>query len=301
MDDERGTKSVKLPTLDGELKKFQLWWVRFMAYATVFKFIKALTIGGESILTGVRQDKVIPDMDTDKNAKEAAQSHSALAMASLTMAFTSDVTMGLVYKAMTTDWPSGLAHMVVEALFKKYQPQDTITRVELRLMLNGVKMKKGSNPATIFEQLSTIKNRYNTMTRRLDDEDKIAVVLSAAPDEYQAMLMNEQWRLGANITTEDLAEVMNQYWRQVTAKEGGPNESDDTELTLLTFSGKCYNCGEEGHKSNECKKPRKNKMKSNRKGSKKNLKCYNCGRPNHIRKDCWEKDENKDKRPRMEV
>jgi Zinc knuckle len=149
--------------------------------------------------------------------------------------------------------------------------------------------------------LSTIKNRYNTMTRRLDDEDKIAVVLSAAPDEYQAMLMNEQWRLGANITTEDLAEVMNQYWRQVTAKEGGPNESDDTELTLLTFSGKCYNCGEEGHKSNECKKPRKNKMKSNRKGSKKNLKCYNCGRPNHIRKDCWEKDENKDKRPRMEV
>jgi hypothetical protein len=27
MDDEKGTKSVKLPTFDGELKKFQLWWV----------------------------------------------------------------------------------------------------------------------------------------------------------------------------------------------------------------------------------------------------------------------------------
>ena len=192
MDDEKGTKSVKLPTFDGELKKFQLWWVRFAAYATVFKFIKALAIGGELILAGVRQDTVIPDTDTDKDAKEAARNRNALAMASLTMAFTSDATMGLVYKAMTTDWPGGLAHVVVEALFKKYQPQDTITRVELRLMLNGVKMKKGSNPATIFEQLSTIENRYNTTTRRLDDEDKIAVVLSAVPDEYQAMLTNEQ-------------------------------------------------------------------------------------------------------------
>jgi hypothetical protein len=146
--------------------------------------------------------------------------------------------------------------------------------------------------------LSTIENRYNTTTRRLDDEDKIAVVLSAAPDEYQAMLTNEQRRLGANITTEDLEEAMNQYWRQVTAKEGGPNESEDTELTLSAFSGKCYNCGEEGHKSNECKKPKKNGTKSNRKGGKKNLKCYNCGGPNHISKDCWEKEENKDKRPR---
>ena len=27
MDDEKGMKSVKLPTFDGEIKKFQLWWV----------------------------------------------------------------------------------------------------------------------------------------------------------------------------------------------------------------------------------------------------------------------------------
>jgi hypothetical protein len=78
MDDDKGTKSVKLPTFDGEMKKFQLWWVWFAAYATVFKFIKALAIGGETILAGVQQDTVIPDTDTDKDAKEAAQNQNAL-------------------------------------------------------------------------------------------------------------------------------------------------------------------------------------------------------------------------------
>jgi Zinc knuckle len=104
--------------------------------------------------------------------------------------------------------------------------------------------------------------------------------------------------LGANLTAEDLKEAIIQYWLQVTAKEGGPNKSDDTELTLSACSGKCYNCGGEGHKANECKKPKKDGTKSRRQGSKKNLKCYNCGGPGHMAKDCWEKEENKDKRPK---
>lgn len=29
-------KGVKLPTLDGDGKKFQLWWTRFCAYASVY-------------------------------------------------------------------------------------------------------------------------------------------------------------------------------------------------------------------------------------------------------------------------
>ncbi len=54
-------------------------------------------------------------------------------MANLSMAFTSEKgKMGLVYKAMTPEWPGGLAYLVVEALNKKYRPQGTITRVKLR-------------------------------------------------------------------------------------------------------------------------------------------------------------------------
>ena len=70
--------------------------------------------------------------------------------------------MNLVYKSMTKDWPSGLAHMVVKALFEKYRPQDTATRVELCQMLNKVSMKRHEDPAVLFESISKIENRQIT-------------------------------------------------------------------------------------------------------------------------------------------
>jgi hypothetical protein len=159
MTDSTGeVKTLRLPTFDGAHKNFQMWWVKFIAYSTVFKFEQTLKSGGEAALSGIKEDSVIDTMTAEGKAAEAARRWNALAMANLTMAFTSNTLMGLVWKAMTSDWPSGLAHLIVSALFKKYQPQDTITRVELRQMLNGVKMKKGEDPATLFEQLSSIEN-----------------------------------------------------------------------------------------------------------------------------------------------
>jgi hypothetical protein len=151
MESASDAKSWRLPVFDGMYEKFQIWWVRFIAFATVFKFAEALKSGGESALIGLRDADMIDETTNDGKEQAAAKKRNAIAMANLTMAFTSETTMGLVWKAMSSDWPGGLAHLVVTSLFKKYQPQDTITRVELRQMLNGVKMKKGENPVTLFE------------------------------------------------------------------------------------------------------------------------------------------------------
>ena len=64
--------------------------------------------------------------DADK-IKIAAKKRNAVAMANLSMAFMSEGTMGLVYKAMTLAWLNGLVHLVIKALFKKYQHQDMVT------------------------------------------------------------------------------------------------------------------------------------------------------------------------------
>jgi hypothetical protein len=302
MAEEAEVKSLKLPTFDGAHKKFQLWWVWFTAYATVYRFIQALTIGGEMTLTGLTENTVI-DTSTDiGKEQEAAKKRNALAMANLLMAFTSDTTMSLIWKAKTKDWPSGLAHLVVTSLFRKYQPQDTITRVELRRMLNGVKMKKGEDPVTLFKQLRNIENRYNTATQTLEEDNMIAVVLGAATSEYQSIVTAKQRRLGGNITLDNLEECMNQYWRQVSARENNESNDEETELTLTAFSGRCYNCGEDGHKATDCKKPNRKgnnnrSQKSKKYGKKTSKKCHNCGKPGHLAYDCWEKEENKNIRP----
>ena len=91
-------------------------------------------------------------------AQAAAKHRNALAMANFTMAFETDGLLGMIYKAMSKDWPGGLAYMVVAQLMIKFNLEDRISRVELRSMLNGVKMKVHEDPSVLFEQVSSIRN-----------------------------------------------------------------------------------------------------------------------------------------------
>jgi hypothetical protein len=189
-----GIKSLRLPLFfDGKHEKFQVWWTRLQAYAgvRVFGFLAALQHGGETTMPA-DETTVIDETTSIGKLTAAAKKRNAIAVANMTMAFTTDSTMALVYKSKTSAWPSRLSHLIADALKAKYQPQDTMTRVELRHQLNKVKLKKGANPATLFEQLSSIENKYNNLTRQIDQEDLIAVVINAAPVEYQSVLTNEQ-------------------------------------------------------------------------------------------------------------
>ena len=85
-------------------------------------------------------------------------------MYNLTLAFTTESLMSLLFKAQTTAWPNGLAHLVVKELFKKFRPRDTISRVELRSQLNAVSMDKKDNPSTLFEQKA--RSKTNSMWTR---------------------------------------------------------------------------------------------------------------------------------------
>jgi hypothetical protein len=296
-------KSVRLPVFEGAHKDFQVWWTRFQAYATVHKFAAALKDGGEATLPKKEEDAIDETKDEGK-LQAAAKKRNEVAMANLAMAFTTDGLMNLVYKAMTEDWPSGKAHLVVEALFKKYKPQDTVTRVEVRQMLNRVSMKRNDDPAVLFESLSKIENKYNTATRKLDEEDLIAVVLDKAPREYQAVLTSEQRFKGDKLTLADLNSAMNQHWRQI--KGSGTSEDDGTEVTLSAFGGYCYKCKAKGHKASDCPvKGGDNNINNNGNGKgggkgkqKFKGKCNNCGKVGHREVDCWLKEANKDKRPK---
>ena len=156
-DDAVWHKSVRMPTFSGTEGEFQIFWVRYRAYAEVHDFARALVTDPD--MPADNTVLIDPATDEGKLAK-AAVKRNKIAMANFTMAFASEGTMSLIYKAETSAWPNGLASLVTDALKAKYMPQDTVTRVELRQMLNKVSMKPNSNPAVIFEQISTIKNRY---------------------------------------------------------------------------------------------------------------------------------------------
>jgi hypothetical protein len=145
----------------------------------------------------------------------AAKERNSFAMANLIMAFETDNLFGMIYKTMSAGWPGGLAHEVVVLLFNKYSPDDRISRVELRKMLNGVSIKEAEDPNILFEQVSAIQNRYDTDAHQIEEEELIAVVMGDAPEKHLSVITCEQRAKGNQMSLHDLEVVMYQLWRQL--------------------------------------------------------------------------------------
>ena len=97
-----------------------------------------------------------------------------MAISHLTLALSSEATMGMINSSMDADWPSRLAWKIVKALFAKFKPEDTMSRVELRSQLNQVGIKEQEDPDNLFEQLAKIENSYNTAAVKVASENLIA-------------------------------------------------------------------------------------------------------------------------------
>ena len=296
----------KLPTFDGQQKNFQVWWIRFGAFATVNNFWQALDENGDENLPS--SDRAVIDAKTPEGKLQViAKKANQMAIANFTMAFTTEATMGLVCHAYTEEWPRGLAKLVIEGLMAKYRPLDVLSEVEMRQKLNKVSMKRGSDPATLFEQLSAIENQFKTPGSKMNQTPLIAAILDTAPDEYQSVISSMRESKSDKITVKDLEQVMGRHYRQMQRggsgkKHGNSGGDSESEVVLSGFGGVCYVCNKSGHKANKC--PEKahstgGTEKRNYEGSKGKFqgKCNNCGKVGHREADCWEKEGNKAKRP----
>lgn len=56
------------------------------------------------------------------------------------------------------------------------------------------KMQKGNNLTKLFKQISVVENMHNNATRKIYDDDFIAVVLDTAPLECQSLLTRDTWQ-----------------------------------------------------------------------------------------------------------
>ena len=113
-------KSVKLPTFDRAAKNFQIWWMRFIAFVTVYKFNMTISKDAPDPDMPASEAEVLDESKDEEKKKIAVKNHNSVVMANLMMVFMNETMMGLVYKAKTKAWPSGLAHLVIKGLFKKY-------------------------------------------------------------------------------------------------------------------------------------------------------------------------------------
>lgn len=226
--------TVNIPKFNGATKDFQMWWTRFMSYATVYRFVSCLKDAKENDMPATNADfEAMPVTSSDEikaqKAADNAVKRNNLAMATFTMAFTTEALMNVVYKAQSDDWPQGLAHLVVKALLDKYRPRDLITRVELRQQMNAISMKKDDDPTTLFEQIAAVENQYTALARQLgsgtkkitlDEEDIMGAIIDKAPKEYQSVLTSTVIDKGSSLKREDLEKAMTGYYRTMARIHG---------------------------------------------------------------------------------
>jgi hypothetical protein len=267
-------KGLLLPYFNGDPNNFKGWWIRFKAYATIKNFCPAIQRTKETDLPATEDT----DVTSDK-PKKAARDRNLLDIACLTAAFQDDGLLNMIEQAMTSDWPSGLAYLVVDELFKRYRPVDIISRVEMRTKLNHVTMKADEDPKTLFDQLASIQSAYNDATRKIDTYDLIAVVLEKAPEQYKSILTAEQRNKGTNLTLADLRSCMNDLYR--TRSPNMTSSKKESEVSLVASSTKfnyiCGYCKKSGHMARECRKKKADLTKSDERKPKNLRPCRHCG------------------------
>ena len=265
--EEKNYISMKVPEFDSG--NFFVWWRRFKAYATIYKFEDALNEVVNPNLPAKDSDALDPSNSADV-AKIRAKKQNAAAMAAFTLSFTTEAAMAFVDGAATKDWPNGRADLVVVGLFNHYRPQDIMSEAEMERDIMKIKMRKNQDPAVLFTQIAAIEMRYKT---QLSLEKKLGVLLSKAPSEYTAVITSEQ-RLrsmnGGTVTMEELRSAMGFQYRALAF---GPStdrkDSTNDELTMSLINEKKKGPGKPGKK----KKPF-------------NGKCHHCGKK-HKAEDCW--------------
>ena len=211
-----------------------------MAFACVYKFTQAVNKDLKDPNLPARYDILSSNSDT-KKLQEAALKRNNIAMAHLTMAMETEGAMTFVYRAMSAEWPGGLAFKVMVALHERFNPQDLTAKVEMRRLLSNVRIKSSDEPSGIFEQLSKIENMYRGT--KIDDQELLATAMAAAPKEYATIVTLEASK--PNVSLVSLEQAMKTLYRQTH----GAKKVDGDELVL--FSGVCYDCKKVGHRSKD--------------------------------------------------
>jgi gag-polypeptide of LTR copia-type len=289
--------TIRVISFDGSKTGWYVYKNRMLAKAKVNKY--------RNVLEGKAPvPKEADDIDTSTEeglVLERNRDANDLAYAALCLSCNGQA-VRCVDLARTQDLPSGDAALAWKNLLRQYEPGGQMELVSLKKEFGSCSLEsKKTDPDEWFTKLEHIRWRILDVdkTQAIDDSGMIAHVMGNLPNAYSELVTVIETEMDSDrpITIEQLySRIRNFYRRQFASDNNGGIDGDN--IALVAFKGTCRNCGGQGHKSFECKKPSTStgtattSTTSNSGGQPKNkqdLECTYCKKKGHAESYCFKK------------
>ena len=176
------------------------------------------------------------------------------------------------------------------ALVVKYECSGMAQKTDLHSKLVNDTIKGGEDPDRYFRRIEEVQRQLRDVGVPIKNQSMLGFALAKLPPVYSTLgLILEA---DPKLTYDNFkARIRSYYERKVSVEDEKQQEEDAALITM--FKGKCFECGQVGHRKSEC--PYRKDSKGGQgcggsgggQGKKKKIKCHHCGKVGHIKAECW--------------
>ena len=316
------SKAIRIISFDDKKKNYRTWAKKFKTAATLRGYNIVLTEADPKV---PRQSKVLKD--TDKELLRLRKANDK-AYCELILACHGDISFGIVEKSVTKDLPEGDANLAWKALKRRFDPKTSSSKLKLKKQFTNSSLTDWKkDPADWIMELEKIRTQLSGMKHVISDEDFMIHILANLPDEYESKvesLENDLDNEDDPLTLDRMSIELDAKYEKICKKNDYDpenekdkkkkkrNENNGTALAAAgngQFKGRCFVCGNWGHKSHQCPNRNNNTQNgqttqnvptSNANPTANNtnnyvpprrprvqVKCDHCGKWGHRKEDCW--------------
>lgn len=248
-----GLKGILVPVFKGDEASFREWRRKFKAYVSVI----------------LRKPQWVGD------ASKLSQEEKGEFYSILVLTLDGDAQRFVSRRESTRDGTE-----VWKALTEYYEEATIVAQVSLEEEFYRFKMKEDEDPGKFLLEVDDYFQRYDRITGTVTENDKrLPKAISRMTGRWR-MIAAE--KLNKDSTVEGFAKVLARIFKMGCS---GRNDGVQEEALMVErrgvpkggkFNGRCFNCGQKGHRKEQCQNERK-------------IICFACGAEGHRSSECTKK------------
>ena len=144
------------------------------------------------------------------------------------------------------------AYKMMKKFDSLYQKTSSSLQMVRRTRLDNLKLRSYENVTSFFDDFEKAVNELKNAGAKMDEEEKLRYLLKALPSEFSYIadlidVISDDQRNCEYVKSKVLVKCME--------KENNKSESrQSSNAFAVNMQGKCFKCGESGHKFKDCRK-----------------------------------------------